>query len=201
MKIIYLIIGTLLLITLVAYLAGCRNKSLRKPGETAVSQDSARTKAHNLQENPYEGLRNMALNVKPGDLQLLPPAENTIVYGVVMDWGIDDATATVVAYQTGDASMYVSSGGGVIGGGKHQNVNDAAKSFVTLSQTFLDKASKTDITTLPLTDEVKFYLLTNKGHFVIEEQMTKFENSTSPWLPLFEEGNKLITELRITSEK
>ncbi|NTV41414.1 MAG: hypothetical protein HGA61_04035 [Candidatus Moranbacteria bacterium] len=93
-------------------------------------------------------------------------------------WKVSGAIATIVSYQTGDASLYLSSGGGVIGGGQHQNVNSAAKQFVSLSQTFLDKTTKTETTPLPLTDEVKFYLLTNKGVFVGQEQMKNFENNS-----------------------
>ena len=110
-------------------------------------------------------------------------------------------TATTVSYQTGDASLYLSSGGGVIGGGQHQNVNSAAKQFVTLAQTFLDKTAKTETKPLPATDEVKFYLLTNKGVFVGQETMKNFENKSSSWLKLFEEGNNVITELRKTTEQ
>jgi len=54
---------------------------------------------------------------------------------------------------------------------------------------------------LQSTDEVKFYLLTNKGIFAGQEQMKKFENNSSTWLKLFEEGNNVLTELRKTSEK
>jgi predicted Abi (CAAX) family protease len=143
----------------------------------------------------------MAFSTTPEQLQLSLPTDKTVVYGVIMDWGIDTATATVVSYQTGDASMYLSSGGGVIGGGQHQNVSNAAKQFVSLAQTYLDKATKTETNSLPQQDEVKFYLLTNKGTFVGREVMKKFENNTSTWLPLFEEGNKVLSELRMTSEK
>ena len=97
--------------------------------------------------------------------------------------------------------MYLSSGGGVIGGGQHENVSRAVKQFVALAQTFLDKATKTEINSLPQQDEVKFYLLTNMGTFVGQEVMRNFENNTSTWLPLFEEGNKVLSELRTTSEK
>lgn len=48
---------------------------------------------------------------------------------------------SAVLHQTGEASLYLSLGGGVIGGGQHQNVNSAAKQFVSLAQTFLDKTT------------------------------------------------------------
>ena len=118
-----------------------------------------------------------------------------------MDWEMGGATASTVTYQTGDASLYLSSGGGVIGGGQHKNVNSAVKSFVNLAQSYLDKTIKTELTPLPNTDEMKFYLLTNKGIFVGQEHMKNFENNSSPWLKLFEEGNRVLTELRKTSEK
>lgn len=97
--------------------------------------------------------------------------------------------------------MYLSSGGGVIGGGQHQNVNNAAKQFVDLAQNFLEKTTNTETTPLPLTDEVKFYLLTNKGIRVGQEQVKNLENNSSQWLKLFEEGNNVLTELRKTIEK
>ena len=36
----------------------------------------------------------------------------------------------------------------------------------------------------------------NKGKFVGQEKIQKFENNASDWLDLFEEGNKVITEIR-----
>jgi len=152
-------------------------------------------------ENAFEGLRNMAFSTTPEQIGLTLSTENTVVYGIIMDWEVSGATATTVAYQTGDASLYLSSGGGVIGGGQHQSVNSAAKQFVSLAQTFIVKATKTATTPLPSNDEIKFYLLTNEGIFVGQEQMKNFQNHSSDWLKLFEAGNKVLTELRKTSEK
>lgn len=152
-------------------------------------------------KNSFEGLRNMAFSATPEQLGLSLPTDKTVVYGVVMDWEMGGATATTVSYETGDASLYLSSGGGVIGGGQHQNVNNAAKQFVILAQTFLDKTAKTETTPLPSADEIRFYLLTNKGIFVGKDQMKNFENNSSSWLKLFDEGNNVLTELRKTSKK
>lgn len=151
-------------------------------------------------ENSFEGLRNMAFTVTPEQLGFSFPSDKTVVYGVIMDWEMGGATATTVSYQTGDASLYLSSGGGFIGGGQHKNVNSAAKRFVSLAQTFLDKTTKVETTSLPSTDEVKFYLLTNKGIYEGQETIRNFENHSSSWLKLFEEGNNVLTELRKTSE-
>jgi hypothetical protein len=184
---------------LVLYLTSCGNKSNKNQPPT--EQETSKPKVYNTKENAFEGLRNMAFKATPENLGLTLPADKTIVYLVIMDWGMEKATATIVSYQTGDASLYLSSGGGVIGGGQHQNVSIVAKQFVSLGQTFLDKTTKTKNTTLPATNQVKFYLLTNKGIFVGEEEMKNFENNSSLWLKLFEEGNNVLSELRKTSEK
>ena len=196
----YIVIGIILAGGLVFFLTSCRNKSIANDKQTATEQDTAKQKVHQTEENAFQGLRDMAFSATPEQLGLSFPADKTVVYGVIMDWGMEGAIATIVAYQTGDASLYLSSGGGVIGGGQHQNVNSAAKQFVTLAQTFLDKTTKTEITSLPDKDVVKFYLLTNQGVYVGQETMNNFENNSSTWLKLFEEGNNVLTELRKTSE-
>lgn len=201
MKMRFVIIGIIMAGGLVFHLSSCGNKSKVNDEQSVIDQDTTKTTVHKTKENAFEGLRNMAFTTTPEMLGLSLPADKTIVYGVIMDWGMEGGTATSVSYQTGDASLYLSSGGGVIGGGQHQNVNNAAKQFVSLAQSFLDKTTKTEITTLPSTDEVKFYLLTNKGIFVGQEQMKNFENNSSPWLKLFEEGNNVLTELHKVSDK
>jgi hypothetical protein len=197
---IYIIIGIILVGGLAFYLTTNANKSTSSDKQNLSEQDTTQ-KIHQTKENAFEGLRNMAFSATPEQLGLTLPTDKTMVYGAIMDWEMGGATATTVAYQTGDASMYLSSGGGVIGGGQHQNVNIAAKQFINIAQTFLEKTAKTDSKTLPNKDEVKFYLLTNKGIFVGHEQMKNFENNTSTWLRLFEEGNNVLTELRKTTDQ
>ena len=201
MKMTYIIIGIILAGGLGFYLTSCGNKTISNDKQLTTDQDTSKTKVHQTKENAFEGLRNMAFTATPEQLGLSLPTDKTVVYGVIMDWRMGGATATTVSYQTGDASLYLSSGGGVIGGGEHQNVNSSAKQFVTLAQTFLDKTTKTETTPLPDKDIVKFYLLTNKGIYVGQETINNFENNSSTWLKLFKEGNNVLTELRKTSEK
>ena len=201
MRMTYIIIGIILIGGLIFCLTSCGNNSKANDKQTTLEQDNAKQETHQTEENAFEGLRSMAFSATPEQLGLSFPMDKTVVYGIVMDWEMGGATATTVSYQTGDASMYLSSGGGVIGGGQHQNVSSAAKQFVSLGQTFLDKTTKTENTPLPETDVVKFYLLTNNGIFVGQETMKNFENNSSSWLKLFEEGNKVISELRLISDK
>jgi hypothetical protein len=163
MTMTYGIIGIILVSGLAIYLAGCRNKPTVNDKQTITEKDTTQASIHQTNENAFIGLRSMAFSVTPEQLGLSLSTDKTVVYGVIMDWGIDGATATTVSYQTGDASLYLSSGGSIIGGGQHENVNSSAKQFVRLAQTFLNATTKTEITPLPSTDEVRFYFLTNKG--------------------------------------
>jgi len=153
------------------------------------------------QENMYDEMRQMSLNITPDQLELKLPSNKTVVYGIVLDWNMGVNVVTLVSFQTGDASIYLSSGGAVIGGVNHESVYQAAKNLVADAQNFLSPASETEKTPLPKLDQVKFYFLTNKGKYVASERMKNFENNTSPLLDLFISANVVITELRELAEK
>lgn len=191
----YIIIGAVLIIASGIFIA-CKPKN-----QSADKQENTQTENKTeQQENPFNDLRQMALSATPEQLGL-KTSDETKVFGIVMDWDLGDGIATVAAYETGDASMYLSSGGGVIGGGQHDNVRQAVFPYVQLGQGFLTKAEKTESTPLPDKDCVRFYLLTNKGIFYSQEKMKNIENENSDWLKLFEEANKVLTELRLTTEE
>jgi hypothetical protein len=94
-------------------LTSCGNKSKATHTLTANDQDTTKQKVHQTNENAFGGLRKQAFSVTPEQLGLSLPTDKTVVYGVIMDWEMGGATATTVSYQTGDASLYLSSGGGV----------------------------------------------------------------------------------------
>lgn len=189
MKMTYIILG-ILIVGGIGYYFATRNNSIDK--------QQAKVDPNN---NPYNDLRNMALNATTDQLQLTLSNDKTEIYGVVMDWDVGEGTATLVCFVSGDASLYLSSGGGFIGGGGHENVIKAINNFITKSATYLDKASLTETTPLPDKDGLTFYFLTNKGKFKATEQMQNIESEKSKWFDLFVEANELITEIRIVSEK
>jgi hypothetical protein len=195
MKMIYSILGLILVAGLVFYLTSCNSKSDAKQTSLQPQDTTTRQKA-DPNNNPYFDMRNMALSATTEQLGIKLPKDETKIYGVVMDWDLGEGTATLVAFLTGDASLYLSSGGGIIGGAGHENVKVAVNNFIIKSETYISKTTKTEMTPLPEKNGVKFYFLTNNGKFVAQENMDNFENNISEWLPLFEEGNNLITEIR-----
>ena len=154
-----------------------------------------------LREYPFEGLRNIALNTTPGALLASVPPDETWTFAVVMDWNIGSDIITLVTQVMGEANMYVRSGGGILGGGKYENVVIAAQNFIAYAQQLLPHMYATTMTPLPEKNYVQFFLLTNKGKFFVKEEMKNIEEKTSPWTGLFEEASKVIGEMKNSALK
>ncbi len=144
----------------------------------------------------YEGLRERALSVTPANLKLGIPDSETFVYGVVMDWNMGDTQVTLSTFITGAANMYLSTGSGVVGGGKNPSVGEAASELVTMAQNFVSRAMPVVTHEIPAKDCVRFFLLTNHQVHAAQEQVIHFDDGTSPWLPMFEKANEVIIEMR-----
>ncbi|MGD9588638.1 MAG: hypothetical protein AB7Q37_03840 [Pyrinomonadaceae bacterium] len=176
---------------------------LLRPNEPAPQFDNANSNESPEEvrsENPYLELRSMALNMPADQFGVESNSKTAIPYGLVVDWNVGRGNVTFVAFSSGDASMYFSSGGGMIGGIGRENVKATAQSLVKESEKFVSKAIRSDDTQMPQAGGVKFFFLTNQGRFVAEESLENFDNGTSELLELFVEANKLITELRLVDE-
>jgi hypothetical protein len=145
--------------------------------------------------NPYTELRERALNVAAEDLGLATLGE-TEAFGVVIDIAVEGGSATFTAFRSGDASMYTSGGGGIIGGVGHEEIRHAAGALVKMAgETIPDLTQTTDMP-LPDPNRVRFYVLTTNGKFVAEETDENFFTATGPFADLFLAANNLLTELR-----
>lgn len=199
MKMTYIFIGIILAAGLFFYFTSCKNKSTSAGEIPSPNEETAKVKETKIKENPYPKLRNQSLSITADQLKLKFD-DKPIVYGAIMDWDIGDAVITVVAFQTGDASLYISTGQVFIGGYAHDNIKKAGVAFVRETQNFLSKAKPTETTSLPDKECVRFYFLTNKGKFFYQETVAKIESKNSEWTRLFNLGNNVINEYRTTTE-
>jgi len=200
MKMIYTLIGLLVIGGFAFYLTSCNNKSNTKekeeqPPQKPIHKEMIDTSKNNI----YQGLRSRAFNITAEELGVKYSSDENKIYGLIMDWGLDEGTATIVSFITGDASIYLSSGGGVIGGSGHENIRSEAITLINKTEKYLNKTVKSETNPLPDKDIVNFYFLTTKGRYFGQEQMKNFDNNSSGWMDLFIEVNKLMTELRTTS--
>ena len=150
--------------------------------------------------NPYEEYRNMAFKVTPVHLELNLPLVNTTVYGVIIDWPIKTNVATIVAFSTGDASVYIKSGQMFIGGFANSAIQSLAKEIIVSAQELLSETNRTDNFTLPDSGVIQFSLLTNNGIFVHQETEESIDKNQTQWTPLFQKGNQIITEYRLITQ-
>lgn len=172
----------------------CNSQSQNKDQASLAAGNS--TPKKDVHENPYLDLRSMALSSTADQIGVeLPAGKGIKVYGFVMDMDLGEGTATLASFLSGDASLYLSTGGGLIGGREHDNVSDATEALIAKATKYLSKAEKTTDTALPSKDGVSFYFLTNEGIYKGQEEIKNLKSKSSEWSDLFAEANKVIGEI------
>jgi len=149
-------------------------------------------------KNIYMGLREQALNLKREKIGLPTPTKPTQPWAALMDWGMGSGTATVVAIADGTASVYLSSGGGSIGGGQsHESIRNAAKKMVTVAAEFQPQMRATNFYPLPRSGEVIFYVLTDAGVFTATASEEELSSHRHPLSKLGDAAQEIVTQYRL----
>jgi hypothetical protein len=117
-----------------------------------------------------------------------------------MDLNISGAYATVVGFSNGEASIYLSSGGGFIGGGQHASVCLGAKAFVARASDVLPQMKAVAKFPLPSAGITNFFAITPASVLFAEEWDEELATGTSPFRPLFSAGQDLISAYRTLPE-
>lgn len=151
-----------------------------------------------FEKTPYLGLRKLALEMTPTQLGIDVEHGKNIVYGIIYDLGLTDICMTIAAYKTGDASLYTSLGGGILGGIKQEKIRNAVNGFIECGQTLVSYGIQvTNIDQLPKNGYANFYFLTSDGTCLLTEQIKNLEHGSSPFTSLFTQGDNLINQLRM----
>jgi hypothetical protein len=158
---------------------------MKKLGAPAVSKNV----------NPFVGLRERALRISAASLGLGTSAQ-TQPFGVIMETGFSEGVATLVCFATGDASLYFSTGGGIIGGGGHEAVRQAAKRFVEESDPYSALMAPAAEYPLAKPGRTVFYVLTAAGTRSADFLEDDLGDGRTEFSPLFFAGQDVITTLR-----
>lgn len=158
------------------------------------------TMANAQDANPYEGLRALALQFKPGDLGI-KTADATSPYGLIMDMGVARGTATLAAFSSGDASFYLSSGGGIIGGVGHASVREATRRWLHTAEVRLTSFAPATEVPLPAPGHVRLSVLTNRGTLTAIAPIEEINAGKLELSPVWYEGQRLLTALRESQNK
>lgn len=107
--------------------------------------------------NPLLAVRDQLLSGDPAPEFGLSPAQP--LWGVVSEFGLTDGSVTLVALEDGTCSIYTSSGGGVIGAGRHPEVGDAVAHLVATAQEASSSFPPANDLTFPGPGECSLFLL------------------------------------------
>jgi hypothetical protein len=156
---------------------------------------SVRARARRHPNNPevMKALRLRMLRELPEGVASAAPDQPIVV---IMDIAYPEATASVFAASTGDASIYFSNGGGVIGGIGHENVRTAAIACVKEAGRHRDRMVATTEFPYPTSGNVCFYVRTGETVYVAEAPEEELGEKRNPLWPLFYAGQNVITQLR-----
>jgi hypothetical protein len=113
---------------------------------------------------------------------------------IVMDIAYPGAIASIVCAATGDASLYISTGGGILGGIGHERVRNAAIAFV--NEGLKSRFETTSDFSYPSEGSVRFFVVTPDGVHGAEADKQTLEQGWSPLTPLYAAGQNVVTELR-----
>ena len=145
-------------------------------------------------------LRQNVFNLDPGEIGISSENFKHPVWGMVMETGFEDGWFTLVTLADGTASLYFSTGGGVIGAGEHQSVRDAVGHYLSGAQYFFDKASPVAETPRPDTGRVIFYFLGFAGISAYEAAEPKLGIGADDLSNLFYAAHRVIEEIRKTED-
>lgn len=140
----------------------------------------------------YSQMRRTALEAR---LRNVP---REAVHLVLMDWHVDKGTVTVVAAADGTASLYLSSGGGFIGGGqKVPSLREAALHAVAVATGLRFYFEPTDSTPLPSLGDVTFYMTTAADVRRAVAAEAKLRAGADPLAALGGAMQRIVTEYRL----
>jgi hypothetical protein len=190
-------IGWVVLVLLVIVLwFSLRTRQNRNSSMASQSASSERSGA-----SAYLGLRNLALQNPPAKIQGASVAKPGEPFAVLMDWGIPAGTATVAAYADGTASIYLSSGGGYLGGGQsHESIRNAAMRTVEIASELKSLMQPTTTYPLPQRGQVTFYVRTDAGILTATVPEDDLRSHRSPLYKLGDSAQTIITEYRLIQE-
>ena len=190
MKTAKLISELLVIAGLFLLLTNCK-KQLPQTTDRKSDSIANQIRKHEISENTYDGLRQSTFNTSPEQLGLNDLKVDEI-YGVIMDCGLTNGLLTLIAYKTGDASLFYDSGI-VIKESKNENIHKASKHLVESANNYFNSVKKTEELLNPDRSHVNFYFLTNEGVYYTQEEVSNVESSS--WESFYKEAFKLVDAL------
>ncbi|MFN2564934.1 MAG: hypothetical protein ABR499_07995 [Gemmatimonadaceae bacterium] len=144
----------------------------------------------------FRRLRAQVFSVAPDALGLVPSPERPHVWAALMEWGVDDDVVMLVAIADGTVSLYLSSGGGVIGAGQHESVRRVANAFLDTAEAHRRLFAPAAGLPLPGRDRARFHLRTFEQELTAEADEQALAAGSHPLASLFHAAQDVIAAIR-----
>ena len=123
------------------------------------------------------------------------------IFGVAMEVGMPRGIALVFGLRDGSASLYLSTGGGSIGGQGRPHINAAAKQLVEVAKRFVGNLPLAAEHPLPVAGQVRFSILTPNGVRAAEASERELLGGQSELVPMFVAANRILAGFRLVAEQ
>lgn len=137
-------------------------------------------------------LRRQALEMSPFDTAT--PADEP--YGFITEFRQGEAVVTMTAFATGDASLYFSTGGGLIGLIGKADIAELARTTVEALRPLAPQLERSDSTDPPEPGDFCFYVLTPAGRRICRINASGTARRDSPEVALVGLSGALLTKIR-----
>jgi hypothetical protein len=118
-----------------------------------------------------------------------------------METGYSEGTVTLVSLADGSASLYLPTGGGIIGAGEHVPVRAAGEAFLKTAEFALGEFRASSRVSDPKEGSVSFLALTHGGVLAAQSDEEGLGEGIGPLSALFHAGHALLTQVRMASER
>jgi hypothetical protein len=137
--------------------------------------------------------------MKAAELGLSPTAALPHAWGILMETEHSGSVASLAVFAEGTSSLYFSTGGGVLGSGKRENVRDASRTFLASAESNLARLSAATATPLPETGTVRFQVRLSTGQAGGAEQPADTQRQIESVANGIETLRRLTTQRTIAS--
>jgi hypothetical protein len=128
----------------------------------------------------------------------LPETANGKVLVVLMDWHVPNGTFTVLAAWDGTASLYLSSGGGFIGGSERfPEIREAALMAITVAAGSPTHFLATEEFDLPARGDIRFFIRTKDGVKSATVAEARLRDGSHPLVVLSSAMQQIVTAYRM----
>ena len=147
-----------------------------------------------------ERLREQLFNLNPKTIDITPSEDLPRVWGFMMEMVISQTWINLVCIADGTVSIYIGTGGGIIGAGEHDSVRSAARECLKKSEEVLEHLKKFDPAHIQNEKYIKFHVFTYDG-IRSDTVETNEINSEKHYLSeLHDYAQNVITEVKSVEE-